>query len=156
MFHPRAPREVYILCFNRWAGWRLLGYKTGTGNLLGVVLNWILIKFMDIYWPRQTRQIQTCLDTHTQHNTPQIRKRSRQFPPPYLFHLLISYTHTHINTHIRGTSTYAWIAIYLNVFIHSQGSKYPPILSLSLYLVLSISSLSFMLNKNYKKIINSI
>ena len=48
---------------------------------------------------------------------------------------------------------YAWIAIHLNVFIYSQGSKYPPILALSLYLVLSVSSLSFMLNKNYKKII---
>lgn len=62
---PRAPSEVYTLCFNRWAGWRLLGYKTGTGKLLGVVLNWMLIKFMDIHWPRQTRQIQTCLHTHS-------------------------------------------------------------------------------------------
>ena len=99
MFHPRAPSEVYILCFNRWAGWRLLGYKTRTGNLLGVVLNWMLIKFMDIHWPRQTRQIQTCSHTHSSY-TPQIRWRSRQFPPPYLFHLLISYIHTHLNTHI--------------------------------------------------------
>lgn len=53
---PSAAPQVYTLCFNRWAGWRQLGCKTGTRNLHPVVLNWTLVKFTDIHWPRQTGQ----------------------------------------------------------------------------------------------------
>lgn len=70
--HPSALTEVCMLCFNRWAGWRLQGCKTGTRNLHWMVLNWMLIKFMDIYCPRQTRQSQTCLHTQSPY-TSQLR-----------------------------------------------------------------------------------
>lgn len=141
-----------MLCFNRWAGWRLLGCKTGKRNLHRVVLNWMLIKFMDIHWPRQTRQIQTCLHTLIIHPTDQRgsiyppRGSSRLFSLPYSS-TSFTYqfcTEAHICTHIyTRTSTYTYICmdsyITQRFYIFSKIPIFPNSVP-SLHLVLSISS----------------
>lgn len=143
--YPRSIRELplkctcYVLTDGPAGG--LQGCKIGTWNLHRMVLNWMLIKFMDIYWPRQTRQIQTCL--HSLY-TPQIRGSispprgsSRLFPSVYisisftcqLYTYIYMYAHIYAYLHMQ---THTWIAIYLNLFIYFQRPKYSQILIPSL------------------------
>lgn len=96
---------------------------------------------MDIYWPRQTRQIQTCLHSLC---TPQIRGSispprgsSRLFPSAYISISFTCqfYTHTYVYAHIYAylhMQTHTWIAIDLNLFIYFQRPKYSQILIPSL------------------------
>lgn len=150
-----------MLCFNRWAGWRLLGYKTGTGNLLWVVLNWMLVKFMDIHWPRQTRKIQTCLYTLIIHPTDQRvhlstqRKFKAVSPSISLFHSLINFIHTHISTHICRHIYICMHSYISQCFYTSSKIKIFPN-SVAKSLPSTFNKLSFTSNKNYKKILHSI
>lgn len=118
MLHTSAPTEVtqvYMLCFNRWASWRLLGCKTGTQNLhqSGIELSAHKVHG-HIHWPRQTRPIQTCIHTCSSY-TPEIggsisptRTSSRLFPPPYISILYTNQFYTHTRTH---THTHIYICI---------------------------------------------
>lgn len=97
-------------CFNRWGSCR-----TGTWNLHRVILNWMLIKFTDVQWPRQTGHIQTCLHTLISHPTDQRVHLSTQgkFKVVSLsiyfsfIHLSILYWCTCMYTH-----THSYICIY--------------------------------------------
>lgn len=121
VLYPRALTEVYMLCFNRWSG-RLaaIGCKTGKWNLHQVALNWMLVKFMGIHWPKQERQIQTCLHTLIIHPTDQRVHLSTQgklkvvFPSRYFYFITYQfYTCAHIGTH-------AHIHFYICIYMHEQ------------------------------------
>ena len=95
-------------CFNRWGSCR-----TGTWNLHRVILNWMLIKFTDVQWPRQTRHIQTCLHTLISHPTDQRVHLSTQGKfkvvslSIYFSHSPVNFILMHVYVHTR-TATYAY------------------------------------------------
>lgn len=90
-----------MLCFNRWAGWRLLGYKTKTQNLQsGIELNARKVHGRTL---PQTDQADPDMLTHT-HHTPHRSEGPSLHPREvqvfflsiyfYFIHLSILYTST--------------------------------------------------------------
>lgn len=117
--HPSVLAEVYMQCFNRWAGWRRrLGCKTGTQNLYWVVLNWVLVKFTDIYWPRQTR-LDSDMLTHTGLYTLELKgfisTIQRKFKAELILYIFLP--------HAPISSTQTHTLRYMHVYIRSYYIK---------------------------------